>query len=220
MLKNGYGVVVGTLTEHHRDPPDNFGKWYHVHLGVTGGGHVYEAAIDVDSHDSAIGVEWKIVELRPGEWSGLTALADGFHTLQNNPSSGALDYPRDPRLKQRLGCVFVTMPDAIAQLLIAIAEALLLPWKKGSHVEATLALESILVMGQPTYVFGEPFTTGFGVHNVHQNQGDPIGGGHDADNGIWQDGGTIVKRADGSMVAFISKFTSQSYKTDAQGHPA
>jgi hypothetical protein len=220
VLTDGYGVLAGTLTAHHRDPADSFGRWYHVHLTVSAQSHTYDCAIDVDSHMSSVGVEWKVLALRPPEWTALTALPAGFHALVSDAVSGALDYIRDPRLRRRLGCVFVMMPDAITRLLMAIAEALLQSWDRGSHEQATLALESILQVGRPVFVFGEPFRTGFGVHNIHQNQGDPLTSQWAAENGIWQDGGTLLQRADGSLVAFISKFTSQSYRTDAQGHPA
>ena len=220
MLNDGYGVLVGTLTAHERDPADDFGKWFHVHLHVAAQGHDYDCAIDVDSHQSSVGVEWKVLRLRPEEWTSITSLSAGYHALASSSKSGALDYIRDPRLRRQLGCVFVMMPDAITKLLMAIAEALVNSWEKGSHEQATLALESILEVGRPVHVFGEPFKTGFGLHNIHQNQGDPISSSWAAENGIWQDGGTVVLRSDGSLMAFISKFTSQSYKTDAQGHPA
>jgi hypothetical protein len=219
MLTDGYGVLVGTLNAHDRDPADNFGKWYHVHLHVGAQERTYDCAIDVDSHESSVGVEWKVLRLRAEEWSSIASLSPGYHPLAPNPRSGALDYIRDPRLRRQLGCVFAMMPDGLTRLLVSIAEALVNSWEKGSHEQATLALESILEIGRPVQVFGEPFRTGFGQHNVHQNQGDPIGSRWAAENGIWQDGGTIVLRSDGSLMAFISKFTSQSYKTDDQGHP-
>lgn len=220
MLKDGYGVLVGTLSSHDRDPKDDFGRWFHVHLHVDAQGHSYDCAIDVDSHASNVGVEWKVIALRPNEWASITGLAPGVHLLANNASSGALDYVRDPRLTPRLGCVFVTMPDALTRLIMELASGLLGAWQKGNHEQATAALEGILEVGQKVYVFGEPFKTGYGLHNIHQNQGDPLGSQWSDENGIWQDGGTIVQHADGSMVAFISKFTSQAYKTDSQGHPA
>jgi len=46
-------------------------------------------------------------------------------------------------------------------------------WTSGSHLEAAEALEPVLVVGRRVLVFGEPFSTGLGMHNVHQNQGDP-----------------------------------------------
>lgn len=57
------------------------------------------------------------------------------------------------------------------------------------------------------------------MHNIHQNQGDPAGSQWWAENAIWQDGGTLAEQPDGSWIAFINKFTSQSYRTDDQGHP-
>ena len=91
MLTDGYGVLVGTLAAHHRDPPDNVGRWFHVHLSVSAQNHSYDCAIDVDSHQSNVGVEWKVIELRPSEWSVMTARAPGFHAVASNDSSGALD---------------------------------------------------------------------------------------------------------------------------------
>ena len=57
------------------------------------------------------------------------------------------------------------------------------------------------------------------MHNIHQNQGDPPGTQWYAENGIWQDGATVVHRPDGQYDVFLSKFTSQSYETDDLGHP-
>lgn len=60
---------------------------------------------------------------------------------------------------------------------------------------------------------------GLGVHNIHPNQGAPAGSQWWQENGIWQDGATIVQKADNSFVAFLSKFKTQSYQTDSNGHP-
>ena len=54
-----YGVLVGTLRGHTRDTPDDQGRWYHVHLAVDAPAGRYRCAIDVDSKQSATGVEWK-----------------------------------------------------------------------------------------------------------------------------------------------------------------
>lgn len=80
-------------------------------------------------------------------------------------------------------------------------------------------LEAVISQGVRFYVFGESFTSGLGVHNIHQNQGDPVGGGHDAENAIWQDGATIVETSQGDFVGFLNKFKTQSFKTDDFGHP-
>lgn len=58
------------------------------------------------------------------------------------------------------------------------------------------------------------------MHNIHQNQGDPAGSAWWAENGIWQDGCTILQQSADAYVAFLNKFTTQSYQTDGNGHPA
>jgi uncharacterized protein YukJ len=68
------------------------------------------------------------------------------------------------------------------------------------------------------YVFGAPYTNGLGVHDIHMNQGDPPGI-HQHDDGIWQDGGTIIEYPDGRLAAFLTKFATQSLTTDDQGLP-
>ena len=82
-----------------------------------------------------------------------------------------------------------------------------------------ISLEGIIDRGIRFYIFGEPFSSGLGVHNIHQNQGDPIGGGHDAENAIWQDGATIVETSQGQFLGFLNKFKTQAFKTDDQGRP-
>jgi uncharacterized protein YukJ len=92
-------------------------------------------------------------------------------------------------------------------------------WTSGSHLEAAEALEPILVAGRRVLVFGEPFRTGLGMHNVHQNQGDPAGSQWWDQNGTWQDGATLTERPDGAFDVFLSKFSTQADRTDDGGHP-
>ena len=68
------------------------------------------------------------------------------------------------------------------------------------------------------FVFGAPYTTGFGVHDVHYNQGDPPGEFRALD-GIWQDGGIFALAQDGTLSAYLGKFSTQSLTTDEHGIP-
>ena len=198
MALEAYGVLVGTLRGHTRDTPDDQGRWFHVHLAVDAPAGRYECAVDVDSKQSATGVEWKRLVIPAAAIPLVAALPPGSHQLERLQSAGALDLIRHPALDPP-GCP---------------------PWSRGSYLDATNALEPILLSERRTLVWGEPFDHGLGMHNVHQNQGDPPDSQWWPENGIWQDGATLTERADGAFDAFISKFSSQAYVTDDDGHPA
>ena len=65
-------------------------------------------------------------------------------------------------------------------------------WTKNNGAETLDVLESILNDGEnlKLLIFGEPYNYGGkGLHNIHQNQGDPDENTTWWDeNGIWQDG--------------------------------
>ena len=216
-LSHGYGVVSGSVQNYYRDPPDNFGKYYHGNLFVGTPAGAYHCAIDVDSKKSNIGVEWRVVKVQAHEIANLTALSSGYHALAANNSSGAIDYIRSPIFAVRLGCL-----RALLQLL-GVTFDIAAQWKRGTSVQALADLEPLVTTtkngGLKAMVFGEPFTTGLGLHNVHQNQGDPAGSQWYAENGIWQDGCTLLQQSATEYAAFLNKFTSQSYETDGNGHP-
>ena len=216
-LAHGYGALVGTLVSSVRDTPDNQGRWFHVNLTVQTEAGSYRCAIDVDSAKSSVGVQWRTFAVSAAELGPVAALTDGFHLLASTPTSGAVDLIRHPAFRPRGGCVFVTAPPAWLAAINAWLAAH--SWTAGDNVAAATALESVLQVGARVIVFGEPFTTGLGVHNVHQNQGDPLGSPWAAENGIWQDGATLVMNQDGGYAAFVSKFSTQSSQTDNAGHP-
>jgi hypothetical protein len=213
-----YGVLVGTVHRHYRDQPDTQGRWFHVHIEVDTPGGRYECAVDVDSKHSDIGVQWKTLTLDLSALAAGMDLTPGYHDLARLPGSGALDYYRHPALADDPGCLFVRQPPPWLRQLIDLFRRRRL-WMSGSYLEATEAFEPMLVPGRRILVFGEPFDEGLGVHNVHQNQGDPAGSQWWAENGIWQDGGTISERSDGRFDVFISRFSTQAGRTDDNGHP-
>jgi hypothetical protein len=205
-LKEGYGVLIGTEIAYDRDDPNHPGHFKHSHLTVDGGSGRYDCAIDTDDAGEPDGHMWSIISLNPDDFSTVLQLTEGWYTLDQTPDSGALDYIRSPTIRDH-------------------------QWVSGSWEEASAALESVIDGGKTFYVYGEPFAShghstrrsahrgsALGVHNIHQNQGSPVGGGHDAENGIWQDGALIVQKDD-SLVAFINKFKSQVDSTDDDGTP-
>ncbi len=68
------------------------------------------------------------------------------------------------------------------------------------------------------YGFGFLFPTHDGLHETHMNQGNPRGGGHDRENGVFQDGAVIVQRGN-DFAAIFTAFQTQWLPTDADGRP-
>jgi hypothetical protein len=163
------------------------------------------------------GVQWRVVRIRSINFGSFKALANGWHSLQSTKVSGALDYIRSQVLHPPILIWNVRYNSCLARFLDFVRWNP--PWKSGTGIQALTDLEAVISQGVRFYVFGEPFTNGLGVHNIHQNQGDPVGGGHDVENAIWQDGATIVQTSQGDFIAFLNKFKTQAFKTDDLGHP-
>ncbi|MEW2414514.1 DUF2278 family protein [Streptomyces sp. NPDC046866] len=218
MPLENYGVLAGTLHRHFRDRPDDQGRWFHVHLEVDTPAGRHACAVDVDSKKSAVGVQWKVFTLYPSVLEPVDAPEAGYHDLARTSGSGAIDYLRHPALADRRGCLFVRRPPQwLRQVLDRFDPPR--PWTEGSYLEASAALEPILVPGRQVLVFGEPFDEGLGMHNIHQNQGDPYGSQWWEENGTWQDGATMTRRPDSLYDVFLSRFSTQRVPTDEDGHP-
>jgi hypothetical protein len=94
------------------------------------------------------------------------------------------------------------------------------PWLRSDGNNALTALETELAGNRKVYLFGEQFGGGGkGVHDVHQNQGDPAGSQWWDQNGIWQDGAVAVERPDGRLFFWQVRFNSQASRTGNDGHP-
>lgn len=227
-----YGVAIGTYVSFARDPQDQFGHWYHGHLTIRTPAGNYQSALDVDT-PSGVGVSFKIIQnLSKTRFSTVSALPDGWHQLSSTATSGALDYIRSEMLLPRCQRQLITtrkslnpwryhldwMTDTGLWVLCKLFRRYR-NWIASSGDNALSALEQVLPNCRRIYIFGAPFTTGLGVHDVHMNQGDPAGSQWYASNGIWQDGGVIVHRADDSLAAWLVRFNSQSLDTDDNGHP-
>jgi hypothetical protein len=220
-LQYGYGVLIGTLDHYERDPVNNYGQYYHENVYVTAPDGLYHCAVDVDSKQTNDGIQWRVVPMSAGEMKGVAEMANGWHLLTSDSASGAIDNIRTTAF-HRPGCAIVFVRyDAFFERLRQLFNAWINPpWTAGNSIQALAVYEPLLDGAQRLFVFGEPFHYGGkGVHNIHQNQGDPSGSQWWAENGIWQDGGTIIQKNDGSYVAFLTRFTTQSDNTDASGHP-
>jgi hypothetical protein len=212
-----YGVLVGSLIRFAREDPNNFGSWYHGKLYIGAPAGQYECAVDV-STPSSVPVEYReVLDISPALFSSVSAFAPGWHLLARTPTSGALDYLRSPLLRGRGGCIAV-VASPLVELVNAMLRSPRLGWIESSADNALDLLEQRLTGCHRVYVFGAPYRTGRGVHDIHLNQGDPPGQFQHLD-GIWQDGGTIIESASGQLNAFLTKFKTQSLNTNDQGLP-
>jgi hypothetical protein len=185
-LADGYGVLAGTLHSCHCDDGHTNGHYYHCTVIVRTPYGPYPCPIDLDSKANKTGIEWRIIELGSPGLPLLATLRDGWHSLASDSHSGAIDYCLSPELQ---------------------GEGI---WKRGTGREAFIDLEALLRQGRRLFVYGEPYRQGgHGVHNIHQNQGDPVSSRWALENGPWQDGGLFIERADGTMAAFLCRFSTQ-----------
>ncbi|KAK0704379.1 hypothetical protein B0H67DRAFT_673310 [Lasiosphaeris hirsuta] len=157
-LNNGYGVLIGIKTKYYRDDADDLGRFYHGNIEIRAKNRKYHCAIDVDPKNTPDGIQWRVATLDRNAFSQILGLSDGWHALASNDTSGALDYIRSGLLAVQPG-----QPT----------------WESGVGTDALLALEGVIEDTTRFYIFGEPFggtNNRSGVHNIHQNQGDPVGG--------------------------------------------
>lgn len=208
-LKDGYGVLVGSLLNYYCDRAFSNREYYHCHLRIRAGGRVFRCPIDLDSKKDADGMHWRVVEMEADAMQPILHLREGWHSLETESGSGALDYYRSPELQPTGECRHALLdaerPDALAE------GAFYASWKYGTGPDAFRDLEPLLVLSKKLFVFGEPFRRGYGVHNIHQNQGDPPLSRWYQENGIWQDGAVVALRHDHTVAAFLCKFKTQSF---------
>jgi hypothetical protein len=216
-LLDGYGVLIGTLHHFTPDPVEGYGDYYHLNVDVLAPRGVYRCKVDLDAKTPA-GLLWRVVELRASSLQSVRSLPDGWHDLERRRGSGALDYIRSQDLHPELSPSYAVIDPALEAIRRALRAR---PrWRRGTTQEVLADLTALLADSRRLFVFGEPFSRGRGVHNVHQNQGDPKGSKWAGENGIWQDGALIAERDSGALFAYLAKYATQADRTDKRGHPA
>jgi hypothetical protein len=208
-LNDGYGVLIGRLYQYYCDTRRFDHKYYHCNLKIKSKKGYYRCAIDLDSKHEADGVQWRVIELGFHDLKGIAHRQDGWYDLEPTADSGALDYYRSSDLQPTERCVRAGLDtvDAAAQNGTETFPS----WKHGTGADAFRDIEPILKNQKRLYIFGEPFRRGKGVHNIHQNQGDPVSSRWASENGPWQDGAMIAQQQDNSMTAFLCKFKPQNF---------
>jgi Uncharacterized conserved protein (DUF2278) len=140
-------------------------------------------------------------------------LPNGWHHLESTSTSGALDYARSPLFVLPLGCLSLFWG-----FIGAVFQTRLSAWNDVTGDEAGNALVAMIENSSTVFAFGAPYTTGNGVDDVHCNQGDPPGSFQSLDD-IWQDGCVVARMGDGSLSAYLGKFSTQTLNTTDAGLP-
>lgn len=204
----GYGVVIGNYTNYTREQ----GQWLHVDMNIDTGEGVYQAAVDVNEPNGQF--QYQILDkLDASLFTVVSSLPNGWHSLASNPTSGAIDYARSPILQRPIGCLSL-----VFGFLNSIFGSNVQTWNNVTGDEAGNALVALITGSSKVFAFGAPYTSGNGVHDVHCNQGDPPGS-FQALDGIWQDGCVFAIKSDGSLSAYLGKFSTQSLNTNNSGLP-
>jgi len=202
-----YGVVVGQYVNY----TTNQGQWMHVDLNIKADVQ-YQAAVDVNEPTGLF--QYQVFNnLDISLFAPISALPDGWHHLDSNPTSGAMDYARSPILQKPLGCLAVFWG-----IWNAVFKTSFQTWTNVTGNEAGNALIAMVICSTKVFAFGATYTAGKCVHDVHCNQGDPPGQFQHLD-GIWQDGCVFARKGDGTLSAYLGKFSTQSLNTDNNGLP-
>lgn len=213
MPLSSYGVLKAAPSDFAREPGGDHFQIHASALGVHWRVPV-KVAIARDT-DAAMPLFYWDTAL-PGDMAqALEALKPGFHRLAPGASSLALDYVRGGLV--RISKFRRVVPD-----------------RPGAHNDLKDYLQALVTRGINEggwlYAFGEPwgpeddrpdqffgFVPGRGVHDVHMNQGSH--GKWRRDNGVGQDGALFLSFPDGDWRLLFFAFQTQSFKTNAQGHP-
>jgi hypothetical protein len=217
-----YGVLVGALSLFTRDNLTPTGSFRHGTLHVDSPAGQYECAVAVLT-PSGVTVQYRLIHrLNHLALAPILRLPAGWQSLASTRSSGALDYIRSPLLGSGMGArsfgFWLFRRDSLIGRFLSWLEGLRNPWMDSTGDNALDALETQLLGSVRVFVFGAPASSELSVHDIHLNQGNPSGPFQHL-NGIWQDGGVLIERPSGEIVAFLVKFATQSLHTNSLGHP-
>ncbi|KAG0275653.1 hypothetical protein BGZ96_003700 [Linnemannia gamsii] len=203
MPVHSYGVWVGKPISYVADGTNDPSP--HINLIFKDdllGSREHKAAINVasDGADSRL-VYWRIKPFTHSITSKLETLDYGFHRLPIDGVVRGLDYTRGtPILDIRTGRILPhDLPGENNDILDVVKPV----------------LDSAISQDAKVYIFGSSF--GSGIHDVHMNQGNR--GRHERDNGIFHDGGLVIRFPDGHWEAIFLAFALQRLWTDDRGDP-
>ena len=217
-----YGVLVGTLSHFTCDDPTPAGLWSRGILHVDTPSGQFTGTVDVAT-PTGDRVQYRLIRhLNHLALTPILGLPAGWQSLASTRSSGAIDYVRSPIFgagpAARYFGFWLFRRDSLIGRFLRWLESLRNPWMDSTGDNALNALETQLLGSARVFVLGAPDSNNLSVHDVHMNQGDPLGQFQHLD-GAWQDGAVLIERPSGEIVAFLTKFASQSLHTNSHGLP-
>jgi len=190
---------------------------YHLHSTLEvaeddGSTRQWDSAINVGTNDSDDLLKYKFIfDFHHPIITTLKAARSGFSDLTEAEHLPALDFLRSDVLNETGTWRNSDTMDGSNQV---------------EPVASLLRLLSKAHAGNfDVYVFGRKYTDGFGIHDVHMNQGSQgsfLNNGvddHNDHNDIWQDGAVIVDAQQPELAAYFTVFTQQLVPTDKLGNP-
>jgi uncharacterized protein YukJ len=200
----------------------------HYQITIQAAGGPFTAAVNIQSVDGSE-VLYAIEEgFAPPDLAGLTALPMRMTKLTSEAGGLALDYVRST----------VGGAPMITKAQMTLLPQLKVKAKDGSAEEQAIqrarakALENAVVTllnmtiadkDGVIYAFGSAYADSGkvdGIHDIHMNQGNPVGGGFSGDNGVWQDGALLIHLpSKATWTAVFIAFQTESWTTDSAGNP-
>jgi uncharacterized protein YukJ len=215
-----YGVLRGRVDIFKRE--DDFNTPHLQIKVIDGHGQAWRAAVNVLSGDKSLVIFHRADPLQShGILATLPQLAPGFTSLppEQRSASSALDYFRAPLFDWETGvAVPQTGPGADDDLQDVLVTYL---------TQLREQQGELFIFGARFPAPNDPFSarpidhefqTTQGIHDIHMNQGNANPGPYAQDNGVFHDGGVILK-FDARYVGLFLRFQTQWLPTnDISGH--
>jgi uncharacterized protein YukJ len=214
-LASNYGILRGRVDVFKRE--DNFSTPHLQIRIVDDQDQAWRAAVNVLSGDQSLVIFHRVDPLQNHPiLATLPQVAAGFTLLPSasSPASSALDYFRAPLFDWPTGvAVPQTGPganDDLQDVLVTYLKQL-----RDQNGELFVFGSKFPEPGQPAdpRPIDHEFHTVQGIHNVHMNQGNSASASFAKDNGVYQDGGLILKFGTRYVGLFL-RFQTQWLPTD------
>jgi uncharacterized protein YukJ len=204
---------------------------YQITMNATGG--PFTVAVNIQSTDGSDVLYAILEDFTPPNAAGLLALPMGMTALKSEPGGLALDYVRS----QIGGHPMITRGQMTLLPRVSSKgneqERMLNQARASALQNAVVTLLNMTIADKDgvIYAFGSAYADGGkvdGIHDIHMNQGNPVGGGKSGgfggDNGVWQDGALLIhlpaQGPNGSWTAVFIAFQTESWSSNAAGNPA